>query len=153
MIYCEPILTVLFLKFVIIVAVVMIAWRRRNLGGAALIHSLAYAWMIFFVFAPGIGVQHLIWLAPFVLILSPSFYVCLLAASSLFLFVFYNVTAGGLPWHLAVSTNALSPLTTPWSLWPWAVLIAAMIYFWRKASAADSSLRLFSLRTLPAKGA
>jgi uncharacterized membrane protein len=146
-------LTVLILKLIIIAAVIMIAWRRRHLGGPALIHSLAYAWMIFFVFAPGIGVQHMIWLAPFVLILSPSFYACLLAASSLFLFFFYNLTAGGLPWHLAVSTNALSSLTTPWSLWPWAVLIIGLIYFWRNAVAADASLRLFNFKTVFAENA
>jgi uncharacterized membrane protein len=140
----------LLLKVSIVAAVFVIAWRRRLLPGRAVIDSIAYAWIVFFVFAPGISVQYMVWLAPFVLMLSPSLFGWLVATSSVFLFVFYNTTAGGLPWFIAISRNNLSPMWVPWSLCPWVTLIAGMIFLWKKATFADSSLRLFSLRTLRA---
>jgi hypothetical protein len=136
------------LKLIIIAAVLMIAWRRRNLGERALFDSVAYAWIVFFVFAPGVCAQYMVWLAPFVLVLSPVFYGWLAASSSLFLFFFYNVTAGEFPWYGALSTSNLYTAWTPWSLWPWATLILGMILLWKKAAAADPSLHLFRLQTL-----
>ena len=137
------------LKLLIIAAVLMIAWRRRKLDGKGLIDSLAYAWIIFFVFSPCVSAQYMVWLAPFVLVLSPVFYGWLTASSALFLFFFYNITAHEFPWYVAISTEKLNTAWTPWSLWPWAVLILGMILFWREAREVDSSLRLFSLKTLP----
>jgi hypothetical protein len=95
----------------------------------------------------------MVWLAPFILILSPSLYVWLVVSSSVFLFFFYNITAGGWPWYIAISTNKLDALNlwTPWSLWPWATLILGMILLWQKAAATDPSLRLFSFQTLRAE--
>jgi uncharacterized membrane protein len=139
------------LKLVIIAAVLIIAWRRRKLSSKGFLDSLAYAWLIFFVLAPSVSAQYLVWLAPFMLVLSPSFYGWLTAASSIFLFFFYNVTAGGFPWYFAMSTNKLNSVWTPWSLWPWASLIVGMILFWQKARVTDPSLHLFSLKTLPAE--
>jgi len=85
--------------------------------------------------------------------LSPSLFGWLVVTSSIFLFVFYNTTAGGLPWFIAISRNDLNPIWAPWSLGPWATLIVGMILLWKKAAAADSSLRLFSLKTLRAENA
>jgi hypothetical protein len=141
-------IVITILKLVIIAAVLMIAWRRRKLSGKGLFDSLAYSWIIFFVFAPGVCAQYLIWLAPFVLVLSPVFYGWLAASSSLFLFFFYNVTAGEFPWYVAVSTDKLNTVWTPWSLWPWMTLILGMILLWKQAAAADPLLRLFSLQNL-----
>jgi uncharacterized membrane protein len=146
-----PAAIVFSLKVGIIAAVLMIAWRRRYLPGSAVIDSIAYAWIIFFIFAPGIAVQYMVWLAPFVLILSPTLYAWLVASSSIFLFFFYNTIAGGLPWHIAISRNNLNLVWTPWSLWPWMTLIFGMILLWKKAAAVDPSLRLFSFRTLRAE--
>ncbi len=146
-------LVITILKLAIIAAVLMIAWRRRKLSAKGLFDSLAYAWIIFFVLAPSVSVQYLTWLAPFVLVLSPVFYGWLVASSSLFLFFFYNVTAGGFPWYFAMSTEKLNSVWAPWSLWPWATLIVGMILFWKKATGADSSLRLFSLKTVRAESA
>jgi uncharacterized membrane protein len=137
------------LKCLIVLSVFAIAWRRRMLDGRSLLESIAYGWLIFFVFSPGVCVQYMVWLAPFILVLSPTFYVWLTVTSTVFVFFFYNVTAHGLPWYLAVSTNALNPLWTPWALWPWAALIVGMILCWRKAVAIDPFLRLFSLETIP----
>jgi uncharacterized membrane protein len=139
------------LKVLIVASIFVIAWRRRALGGRALSESIAYGWVIFFVFSPGVCAQYMVWLAPFILILSPSFYAWLTAASSLFLFFFYNVTAHGLPWYLAISVNALNRIWTPWAVWPWAALILGMVLLWKKAANANPALRLFSLETLPAE--
>jgi uncharacterized membrane protein len=134
------------LKLLIIITVLMIAWRRRKLDGRAAIDSLSYSWIVFFVFSPGVCVQYMIWLAPFVLMSSPPVFAWLVAASSLFVFFFYNVTAGGLPWYMAISTNQLNRVWTPWTIWPWTVLIMAMVFLWRNAIAKDPQLRLLSLR-------
>ena len=140
-----------FLKALIVASIFVIAWRRRALGGRALIESIAYGWVIFFVFSPGVCAQYMVWLAPFILILSPSFYAWLTGASSLFLFFFYNVIAHGLPWYFGISSNQLNTVWTPWTVWPWAALILGMVFLWRKAVVADPALHLFSLETLPAK--
>lgn len=139
-------ITVIALKLFIIVAVLMIAWRRRKLDGRAMIDSLAYSWIIFFVFSPGICVQYMVWLMPFVLMSSPLVFGWLVATSSLFVFFFYNVTAGGLPWYMAISTNQLNRIWTPWTIWPWATLVLAMVLLWRNAIARNPQLRLLSLR-------
>jgi uncharacterized membrane protein len=143
------------LKCSIAAAVLLLAWRRRLLDGRGAIDSIAYAWMIFFVFSPGICAQYMVWIAPFSLLLSPSFYAWVTATSSLFLFAFYNAIAGGLPWYLAISSNNLEKidLWAPWSLWPWATLILGLVLLWKKAIITDSSLRLFSVRTLDAQSA
>ena len=144
------------LKAAIILAAVVIAWRRRCLSAEAAISSIAYAWIVFFVFTPGFCAYYLAWLAPFVLILSPVFYAWLTAMSALFLFFFYNGLTGGLPWFIGVSKytdpDRLS-LLTPWSLWPWVTVICGMILLWKKAVNATPSLRLFSLEPLPLDGA
>lgn len=142
-------IVVTMLKAIIIGAVLLIAWRRRALSGPELLNSLAYAWLIFFVLSPGVCAQYMVWLAPFILLLSPTFYAWLTATSSLFLFFFYNTIAHGLPWYLAISTNELNLVWTPWTIWPWAVLIAGMMIFWNRAVATDPTLRLLSFKTLP----
>lgn len=139
------------LKLIIIATVLVMAWRRRKLGGEALFRSLAYAWIIFFVFTPSASAQYLVWLAPFVLILSPAFYAWLTVTSSLFLFFFYNLTAHGFPWYFSMSTEKLNAVWTPWSIWPWATLLAGMILLWKQATVADPSLRLFNFQTLRAE--
>jgi hypothetical protein len=126
------------LKLIIIAAVLMIAWRRRNLGERALLDSVAYAWIVFFVFAPGISAQYMVWLAPFALVLSPVFYGWLAASSSLFLFFFYNVNAGEFPWYGIISDGRHGDWA-PWSIWPWATLLIGLIIFWRRGMAANST--------------
>jgi hypothetical protein len=136
------------LKSMIIATVLLTAWRRRKLGGEALFGSLAYAWIIFFVFTPSASAQYLVWFAPFVLMLSPVLYAWLTTTSSLFVFFFYNITAQEFPWYFSMSTDKLNTVWTPWSLWPWATLIVGLVLLWKQATAADPSLRLFSFQTL-----
>jgi len=128
------------LKAVIIGSVLCIAWRRRALPARSLTESIGYAWIAFFVFSPGVCAQYMVWLAPFILFLSPAFYLWLTVSSALFLFFFYNVTAHGLPWYLAISTNQLNTIWTPWAVWPWAVLIAGSIVLYRQVARKSRDL-------------
>jgi uncharacterized membrane protein len=137
-------------KLFIIFGVLTLAWRRRKADDRGIWNSFAYGWIVFFVFSPGVCTQYLVWLAPFILLLSPTFYTWLLASSSVFAFAFYDTISNGFPWYKGVSTNALNKIWTPWSLLPWLVLITGLIMLWRKAKRADPSLRLFSLRPVDA---
>ncbi len=136
-------LVVTVLKVVIVSAALWIAWRQRHARGRAFIESLACTWLTFFIFAPGVCPQYLIWFAPFILILSPPFYTGLLFASSIFLFAFYNITSGGLPWSVALALDETKQPWVAWSLLPWLVLIAGAIALWRKTADSKLDLRLF----------
>lgn len=128
----EPSQTVIVtvLKTVIIVLTVWIAWRHRSARGREFIESLACAWLVFFVLAPGVCPQYLIWLAPFILVLSPTFYAAVLVSSSIFLFAFYNITSGGLPWSVALAMDDSKQHWTAWALLPWTVLLAGSVILW-----------------------
>jgi len=141
------------LKVMIVAAALWIAWRNRQARGPAFVQSLAYTWLVFFVFAPGVCPQYLIWLAPFILILSPIFYTGVLTASSIFLFAFYNVTSGGLPWKVALAMDDSKQHWTAWSLLPWLVITAGSIALWRKAANRELDLRPLQLEKLPAETA
>lgn len=137
------------LKAAIVGTAVVIAWRRRQLPARALVDSIAYTWIVFFILAPGASPQYFVWLAPFILILSPKFYAWLLLASSAFLFRFYDViSGGGLPWFIGNSSDELIDSWVLWSLLPWAVLIIGAIAFWRKTAAVKPVLSLVSSETL-----
>jgi uncharacterized membrane protein len=146
----SPLQTVVvdLLKVLIVLSVFVVAWRRRVLDGAAVMNSIAIGWIVFFIFSPGVCAQYLVWLAPFILFLSPTFYAWVTATSSLFLFFFYNIIAHGLPWYFAISTNQLNTVWTPWTIWPWSALIVGSVLIWRRAKAANPKVRLFSLATL-----
>jgi hypothetical protein len=133
------------LKLAIIAAVLVLAWRRRRLEARGLFASLGWAWLIFFVLSPGVCAQYMVWLMPFILVLSPRLFAWVTVGSSLFLFFFYNTIAGGLPWYLAVSSGRLNDQWIPWSLWPWATLIVGGYALWQRALRADPKLRLCSL--------
>jgi hypothetical protein len=131
------------LKLIIIAAAISMAWHYRDCRGQQFVESLAYMWLVFFIFAPGVCPQYLIWLAPFILILSPPFYAALLAASSVFLFAFYNITSGGLPWRVALAMDDSKQHWTAWSLLPWLFLIVGSLALWRRAHAGTLDLSLF----------
>ena len=141
------------LKVIIVGAAVWIAWQHRHARGRAFVKSLAYTWLIFFVFAPGACPQYLIWLAPFILILSPALYTFVLAASSIFLFAFYNITSGGLPWKVALAMDDSMQHWAAWSLVPWLVLIVGSLALWQKTRGRKLDLRLLKLVKLRVENA
>ena len=128
------------LKLTVVSAALWIAWQHRHARGRAFVESLAYTWLVFFVFAPGVCPQYLIWFAPFILILSPRFYTAVTIASSVFLFAFYNITSGGLPWKVALAMDDSQQHWTAWSLLPWTAIIAGSIVLGRKNAAGKIDL-------------
>jgi uncharacterized membrane protein len=137
----------LLLKAIIVAAVIVIGWRRRHLPALGVVNSIAYSWVIFFIFSPAVCPQYMVWLAPFLLILSPTFYACFTATSSIFLFLAYNSVAGGLPWFIAIAKSSHGGFN--WSLISWVTVILGAVLFWKRTTTADSSLHLFSFKTLP----
>ena len=98
--------------------------------------TLALVWTVFFVFAPGVGAQYLVWLPPFLLMQWPRWSAAIAAASSVFLFVFYDMICGGLPWYHGASTAELLPRWAGWSNLPWLALVAFLAVALRRALAA-----------------
>jgi uncharacterized membrane protein len=141
------------LKVTIIGAAFWIGWQRRHVRGRAFIATLAYTWLVFFLIAPGVCPQYMVWLAPFLLILSPTFYTWVLVSCSVFLFAFYDITAGGLPWSVALSMDESKQPWVRWSLLPWGVFIAGALALWWKTRNAKLDLRLFKFGKLPAQSA
>jgi hypothetical protein len=117
----------LCLKIIIITAALVIAWRRRTLPASQLPATLVLIWTVFFVFAPGVGAQYLVWFAPFLLLTSARWYAIITAASTVFLFAFYTIISGGFPWYHGVSTLELLPRWVVWTALPWATLTAFLI--------------------------
>jgi uncharacterized membrane protein len=151
----EPVQNIIItvLKVIIIGAALWIAWQHRHARGRAFVESLAYTWLVFFVFAPGVSPQYLIWLAPFILIFSPTLYTCVLISSSIFLFAFYNITSGGLPWNVALAMDDSMQHWAAWSLVPWLVITGGAIALWRKTADGKLDLRLFRFPKLRAENA
>jgi len=151
----EPaqILIMTVLKVIVLGTAFWIGWQNRHARGRAFVDSLACTWIVFFVFAPGACPQYLIWLAPFILVLSPRLYACVLISSSIFLFAFYNITSGGLPWKVALAMDDSMQHWAAWSLPPWLVIVAGSFAIWRKVHARKLDLRLFNPVKLRAEGA
>ena len=141
------------LKLIIVSGAIWLAWKNRQARGCAFVESLAWTWLTFFVFAPGVCPQYLIWFAPFILILSPTFYAAILVASSIFLFAFYSITSGGLPWEVALAMDEAMQHWTVWSLFPWLVIVAGAIALLLKNHARKLDLRLLKFVKLRAENA
>lgn len=139
------------LKVTIVLAILVLAWRRRKLSPPALLSTIAYAWLIFFVFSPGIAAQYLIWLAPFVLLLSPKFYALLVGASSVFLFALYTLSSGGFPWYFAHASTKLNLISAHWAVLPWLVLLGGLVALVLKARQQQRQLRFLSLAPIDAQ--
>ena len=137
--------TIMIMKVVVVLGILLLAWRRRKLPPPALFASIGYAWMIFFVLSPGVAAQYLVWLAPFILLLSPTFYGFLVVSSSIFLFAFYTINSGGFPWYFAYASNKLSLLCAHWALIPWLTLAGGLVAFGLSARRRNPSLRFASL--------
>jgi uncharacterized membrane protein len=133
------------LKTAIVLATIILAWRRRKLAPPALFASIGYVWLIFFVLSPGVAAQYLVWLAPFVLLLSPTFYAVLTAGSSIFLFALYTLSSGGFPWYFAHATSKLNLISAHWAVVPWLTLVAGLITLLYKARQQHPQLRFLSL--------
>ena len=102
--------------------VIAIGWLRRKESGVGFVKTIALCWVWFAVLAPGFIPYYLIWLAPFVLLYSPSWYIVLTAGSSIYLFAYYNVMAHGMPWNYCDPN--VPPAWNDWGTIPWLLLVA-----------------------------
>ena len=136
------------LKVIVVLSILLLAWRRRKLAGPELFATIAYAWMIFFVISPGVAAQYLVWLGPFVLLLSPTFYGLVVASSSIFLFALYTITSGGFPWYFAHASNKLNAICAHWAVIPWLVLASGLIAFALNARRQSPNLRFMNLTAI-----
>lgn len=133
------------LKLLVVAGILVLAWRRRRLARSALFASIGYAWMIFFVFSPAVAAQYLIWPAPFILLLAPTFYGILVVASSAFLFALYTITSGGFPWYFAHASNKLNSICAHWAVIPWLALVAGLVVMAWQARRGKPAVRIMSL--------
>jgi len=140
------------LKVIIIASCIWLAWRHRHARGQAFVEAIGYTWLIFFLFAPGVSPQYLIWATPFIMILSPRLHAAFLLASSVFLFAFYNITSGGLPWKVALAMDESKQHWVVWSLIPWLTLIVGSIALWLKKQPWKSGLGPLRFAGIRARG-
>ena len=146
-------LVITVLKIIIVISALIIAWQRRHARGLAFVETIAWTWLMFFILAPGVCPQYMVWLAPFILLASPSLYTALAISSSIFLFAFYNITSGGLPWSVALAMDESSQHWIVWSLLPWSVLIAGAVALWLKRNHGKLDLPFLRLAKLRAENA
>jgi hypothetical protein len=123
------------LKLAIVMAALWLAWRRRALPAAEVWSTLTLVWLVFFVFAPGVGAQYFVWLAPFLAVHSARAFALFTATASVSLFVFYNTISGGLPWWHGHSTAESLPRWVAWSNVAWLALAAILANSLRKSPA------------------
>ena len=113
------------LKLTIIVLVLMTAWKNRKGDASVLFTTIAFCWIAFFTLSPGMGMQYMVWFAPFVLVWNARWYTILTVVTSVTLFFFYQIGCGRLPWH-----HTESPRFMPYTavlLVPWAAFLACTI--------------------------
>jgi uncharacterized membrane protein len=110
------------LKFATALCVLALAWFRRKAAGLEFARTVTYCWVCFTILAPGFVPYYLVWLAPFMLLYSGFWYAVVTAASSIYLFVYYNLMAHGMPWNVCDPT--VRPIWSVWGTIPWLVLVA-----------------------------
>jgi len=124
------------LKALIVVLVIALGWLRRKQSGPGFVATIGLAWTCFVIFAPGFIPYYLIWMAPFVLLYSATWYAVLTAASSIYLFAYYNIMSHGMPWN--ASDPSVPPAWNDWGVIPWLVAVAigiAALIFGRQGNA------------------
>jgi hypothetical protein len=115
------------LKLLIVVGVLVVAWRRRQSSAGDLLGTMGLVWALFFTFSPGFGVQYLVWVSPFLLYYSARWFMAFTATASVALFIFYNSISNGIPWQKGIGLERLFPVWGPPLLLPWAVFVAFLI--------------------------
>ena len=117
----------LALKILLIAGILVLAWRRRRLGGLDFFKTLAAAFTWIFVVMPGAGPQYMVWFAPFMLLLSPRWWVALTAASAIYMARFYHSTSlYHFPWNMSFPRGPEAPYWAPWSNLPWGTFVALL---------------------------
>lgn len=119
------------LKYTAVGGVLLLAWVRRAKWDV--LATLGGAWLIFFVFAPGVGVQYMAWFGPFVLLLTPRGYTVLTVTAAMMMAVFYHITSGfKFPWFLAMPLGPEAPMWSAAAVLPWAAFLIVLWGNWRR---------------------
>jgi hypothetical protein len=96
---------------------------------------------LFLVGASGFGVQYLLWLLPFLVLLGPGLLLVWHVVAGSFLFAVYDFWSVGLPWYSADS-NLLGPWPSsvaPLQLAAWGMTVIALAAFGRRALTGDAA--------------
>ena len=127
------------LKGVIIAGIAAVGWLRRKAAPSEFAVTIGIAWLVFFVFAPGVGVQYIVWAAPFLLLFSARSYTVITAASSVFLFAFYHSTSeDGFPWDFANPRGPETPLWSAWGTLAWLSFCGVLaVHLWQHRHGAS----------------
>lgn len=129
------------LKVALLGSIAAVAWMRRGVFASAFPATLGAAWIAFFIFAPGVGVQYFVWFAPFVLLWNARHFAVLTGAAAVFLAVFYHTTSEGrFPWFLAMPLEPHAPIWSAAGLPAW---IAFVCIGWTAAPRAWWHRRCF----------
>jgi glycosyl transferase family 87 len=118
-----PLLTAL--KIVVVALAIGLGWFRRKQSATGFLGTVGLCWICFAIFTPGFVPYYLVWMAPFVLLYSARWYAVLTAASSIYLFAYYNMMSHGMPWN--ASDSSVPPAWNDWGIIPWFVLVAIAI--------------------------
>ena len=93
---------------------------------------LALSWSLFFSLTPGAGVQYLVWLAPFVLLYHPRWYLGMTVCCSLFCYFFYRIICNDWLLDFGNSTVQNSWVWGPWMLWAWVGTSFGLYLCWQE---------------------
>jgi hypothetical protein len=114
-----------WLKWSMIAACLVLAWRRRQVPAREFFTTIGASFALLFALAPGVGVQYMTWFAPFLLLVSASWWAALTAGATVYLVAFYHSTSGySFPWDVAFPKGPEYPFWSPWTNLPWLTFVA-----------------------------
>jgi hypothetical protein len=117
------------LKDLTIGGVLLLAWRRRLRPASEFFGTLAAAFTLILVFAPGAGPQYLVWGAPFLLIESAGWWAATTVGATLFMVAFYQASANSpFPWDIVFPKGPELARWGPWTNCAWLPLVALLCY-------------------------
>jgi len=122
-------------KFALLFAVIAAAiWMNAGRKKPPLMFQCGFTAFLFILLTPGFGVQYLVWLVPWTVLLPMRHLVACHTTSALFLFVYYNRSAHGLPWYFANSleTQVWYGLVVYLALICWFTLLIVTLAFMRQ---------------------
>ncbi|MDP9291327.1 MAG: hypothetical protein M3O82_03060, partial [Verrucomicrobiota bacterium] len=135
------------LKFAAVVGIATVGWMRRKAAPAEFAATVGIAWLVFFICAPGVGVQYMVWSAPFLLLLTARGYAANTVAATVFLFVFYHSTSQG-RWFLAYPRGPEAPLWSAWGTLAWLSFVGVFLArMWRRETTSRGLVALNKART------
>ena len=118
------------LKAIVVGGVTWLAWTRRPFTKEKIFPTLAIAWSLFFCFTPGAGMQYLVWLAPFVLLYHPRWYLGLTICCSLSCYFFYRIVCNSWLLYYGEAKPEDYLLWSSWMIWAWLSCSFGLYLFW-----------------------